>query len=355
MRIKRYKKKSALFFALLLIVSVFGNAFASGESVLFTDSLGRTVECSKEVDRVAVTGQMAQIMLFALCPDKLAGIADPWDAGAADTIGPKYLDLPVLGQLYGGKGEANLETLILSGADIVIDIGEPKGSIGEDLDALGEQTGIPFIHITADVRSFGEAFRKLGELVGMREEAETLASYCERVYSETCALAENASKVRMLYIPGEDGLSVIAKDSYHSGIIDLIADNAAVVDAPSAKGTGNAVDFEQLLIWDPEVIVFAPDTVYGTVGMDPLWQSLSAISNGRYYEVPETPYNWLGFPPSVQCVLGMQWLTRLLYPEAMQDVDVNAVVKEFYSLFFHSELSDEQVSAFLERSVGKVQ
>ena len=120
-------------------------------SASFTDSVGRTVEVPAEITSVAVSGPLAQMVLFALCPDKLVGIADEWDASAEQYLATEYYNLPLLGQLYGGKGELNLETLLGSGAQVVIDVGEPKDTIVEDLDALQEQTGIPFVHVSATI------------------------------------------------------------------------------------------------------------------------------------------------------------------------------------------------------------
>lgn len=60
---------------------------------------------------------------------------------------------PELGQLYGGKGEMDLEALLAADPDVVIDIGETKNGMKEDLQALTEQTGIPFVHIYATVNT----------------------------------------------------------------------------------------------------------------------------------------------------------------------------------------------------------
>ena len=119
----------------------------------FTDSLGRTVTLPADIQKVAVSGPLAQIYLFALCPDKLVGVSNAWDETAKAYLDEKYASLPELGQLYGGKGELNLESLLSSGAEVVIDVGEPKNSAAEDLDALQQQTGIPFIHVTATLPS----------------------------------------------------------------------------------------------------------------------------------------------------------------------------------------------------------
>ncbi len=321
------------------------------ETRTFTDSVGRTVAVPCTIDKVAVSGPLAQIVLFALCPDKLAGIANPWDRTAEQFFDKKYYDLPVLGQLYGGKGELNLETLLASGAQVVIDVGQPKKTIVEDLDALQEQTGIPFVHITALTASMGDAYRKLGELLDMPTEAEALAAYCDKVYAQTVEIAGAVEKRNLLYVTGDQGLNVIAQGSYHAEIIDLLSNNLAVVESPSSKGTGNEVDMEQILLWDPDVILFAPESIYADVKNRPEWQAVTAIRNGTYYEVPFGPYNWMGFPPSVQRYLGMLWMSELLYPEAAQ-LDMFAAVQEYFELFYHCKITREQYDALMQNSLG---
>ncbi len=318
----------------------------------FTDSVGRTVELPAEIDKVALSGPMAQIVLFALCPDKLVGVSNDWSSDAEEYLDPAYFNMPVIGQLYGGKGELNLETLLASGAQVVIDVGEPKNSIVEDLDALQEQTGIPFVHITAHTDTMGDAYRMLGELLNMPQEAEALAQYCDSTYARVLAIAQSVEKAKVLYLTGDEGLNVIAKGSYHAEVIDLLSDNLAVVDEPSSKGTGNEVDVEQILIWNPDIILVAPDSVYATIGDDPLLQEVTAIKNGAYYEVPQGPYNWMGFPPSVQRFLGMLWMAKLLYPDAA-DYDLCEEVTTYYKLFYHCDLTPAQYDALVANSIGK--
>ena len=328
------------------------SAAPAAETRTFTDSVGRTVTLPARIDKVAVTGPLAQIVLFALCPDKLVGIANAWDVSAEEYLDTEYYNLPLLGQLYGGQGELSLETLLASGAQVVIDVGEPKDTIAEDLDALQEQTGLPFVHVTATTQTTGEAYRLLGELVGMEAEAETLASYCEEVYARAVDIAGRVDKVDLLYITGPDGQNVIAQNSYHSEIIDLLSNNLAVVESPSSKGTGNEVGLEQILLWDPDYIIFAPDSAYDAVGEDPAWGQLTAIAAGRYYETPMGPYNWMGFPPSVQRYLGMLWMAKLLYPEEA-GYDLYEEVARYYDLFYHCALTRAQYDALVANSIGR--
>lgn len=343
------KKLLALALAALLLAAAL--PALGEETVMFTDSTGREVEVPADITRIAPTGPMAQMVLLALAPEYFVGIASAWSKEAEEFLGDYYA-LPVLGQLYGTGSDLNLEELAARDPQVTIDIGEPKSGIAEDMNAIQEQLGIPAVHISAYMSTFGDAYRLLGSLLGLEERAEALAAYCEEAYARTEAIMERVGedgKVNLLYIVGEEGLSVVAKGSYHAEIIDMLANNLAVVDDPSSKGTGNPVDFEQLLLWDPDVIVFAPDSAYDEVGEDPLWRELTAVQSGRYVETPFGPYNWMGFPPSVQRYLGILWLCDLFYPEACE-YDLYEEVARYYALFYHAELSQEQYDRMMANS-----
>ena len=109
---------------------------------------------------------------------------------------------------------------------------------------------------------------------------------------------------------------------------------------------------EQILAWNPDVILFAPESIYKTVGEDPAWQSVNAIRHGRYYEVPFGPYNWMGYPPSVQRYLGMMWMAQLLYPETAQ-YDLYAEVANYFRLFYHCDITEEQYHALVAGSIDR--
>ena len=354
----KVKKWLAMLLAVVMVLSLAACGAQSSPQTddttrVFTDSVGREVEVPAQIDKVALSGPMAQIVLFALCPDKLVGVSNAWSTEAEQYLDEKYFTMPEIGQLYGGKGELNPETLLQSGAQVVIDVGEPKGSIAEDLDALQEQTGIPFVHITATTETTGDAYRMLGDLLNMKDEAETLAAYCEKVYDRTVSIAGSVEKANVLYVTGDMGQNVIAAGSYHAEILDLLTNNLAVVDEPSSKGTGNEVSMEQILTWDPDVVIFAPESIYDTVADDAAWQSVTAIKNGAYYEVPFVPYNWMGFPPSVQRYLGMMWLSKVLYPDATAEYDLFSDVQEYYKLFYHCDLTQAQFDALVANSLGQ--
>ncbi|MBQ4264284.1 MAG: ABC transporter substrate-binding protein [Clostridia bacterium] len=344
------KGMAALLFAALMMLA----AFAGAEGTrAFVDDAGREVELDADIDRVIVTGQLGQTAVFAIAPQKLVGLVSAWDDDAAPYIDTQAYDLPLLGQIYGGRGNANLEEMLAVQPQVVIDIGEPKDGLAEDLDALQEQTGLPFVHISAHIDRLDETYTRLGELLGMPEEGRVLSEYCARVYARCADMAQRAQKVRLLYIVGVEGLGVIARDSYHSAVIDMFCDNVAVIESPSARGTGNEVDMEQILDWNPDVILFSQSPYFETAKDDPLWQAVSAIESGRYYDVPVGPYNWMGFPPGVQRLLGMMWMGKLLCGE-LADYDLYEETAQYFDLFYHSELTREQYDALTADSIGRL-
>lgn len=355
------KMKSVLCIVLILVLLTgcikSGSAAADDPTVAFTDSLGRTVDVPSVITRVAVTGPLAQIVVFSAAPEMLTALASDWSEDAQRYIDPQYYDLPVLGQLYGGNSDMNIEELAKAAPQVIIDVGESKADMAADMDSIQQQTGIPTVHISADLNTMDDAYGMLGDLLGVRERTDLLAAWCvnawERTESIMAAIGED-EKTSVLYCLGDLGCNVIARDSYHSTVLDMVTDNLAVVDTPSSKGTGNEVNMEQMLLWNPEVIIFAPNSMYDYVEEDPLWENLDAIENDAYYEVPYGIYNWMGFPPSVQRYLGMLWLTELLYPEHT-DYDLYEEVSEFYELFFHSQITREQYADLTAKSIGKME
>ncbi len=327
---------------------------ARPQTITFTDSAGRNVELPATISRIAPSGQLAQIVLFAIAPDMFVGITNKWSASAEKFLNTEYYNLPVLGQFYGAQN-LNLEEIAKVNPQVVIDIGETKKTIVEDMDGVTNQIHIPVIHIEATTATTPQAYRTLGQLLNREKEAEVLAQYCEQTYSKTQDIMKavgDANKVKLLYLSGDDGLNVIAKGSFHAEILDMVSNNVAVIENPSSKGTGNPVDLEQIVLWNPEVIIFAPGSVYSKVGSDPAWQNLAAIKSGKYYEVPEGPFNWMGFPPSVNRYMGMIWVTQLLYPDQAK-YNAFEETKKYYDLFYHTQLTEDQYKGLVANSLLK--
>ena len=340
------KKMTAMLLTLCLLLSLWacGTEGVSSEQNYrtFTDDAGRQVEIPTEISRIVPSAAMAQMILQALAPEMFVGLASGLDEEARGIVDERLFALPDFGSLYAG-GDLNIEELAKADPQVIIDIGEKKPSSTEDMDALQKQTLIPSVFLSTSLETMPETYRKLGVLLGKEEKAEELAQFCEKIYNRTLAIMERVgeNKAKALYVLGEDGLNVIAATSYHAELMDLLTENVAQVDNPVSKGFGNEVTMEQIALWDPEFVVFGPDSIYDTVAERSPWNQIKAIVEGAYVEVPALPDNWMSMPPSVQRYLGLIWLPAVLYPEYC-DYDARADIMEYYSLFYGCELTEER-------------
>ena len=106
------------------------------------------------------------------------------------------------------------------------------------------------------------------------------------------------------------------------------------------------MSIEQVLAWDPEVIVTIDQTFAQTVHTNPLWRSVSAVKSGRVHLSPKLPFGWIDFPPSVNRLPGLWWLGSKVFP-ALFPEDLGAIAREFYQLFYQVELTPAQVQRVL--------
>ena len=312
-----------------------------------TDMAGRTMTVPLEIESVFSTGPAAAIYLYTLVPDKLLG----WNYALNDIeksiILEQYHDLPNFGQ-----GDAvNYEAVIAAGPTIALNVTSINDGSIDASDALAEQLGVPVVMVSSDLLDAPAVYRFMGELFGVEEQAEALAAYAEETFNAISSLdIPNEEKVRIYYGNGEDSLETAPAGSSHGQIIDLV--NAVNV-ADLALGDGSRVQIsaEQLLAWDPDVIIVNGEPKADMTGSaaaeailaDPLFATLKAVQNGAVYGTPNAPFSWVDRPPGPNRIIGMRWLSGLIYPEYL-DYDVDEAVREFFQLFYHVELTDEQLT-----------
>ena len=250
------------------------------------------------------------MVLLTIAPEKMVGLTNDLNEDELKYLGSELASLPVFGQIYGGKGNFNKEAIAAADPQLIIDVGEAKKGIESDLDELQQTIGIPCVHIEATLDTYDQAY----ELLGKQDKAKELGDYCAKVYADTKAAIDAIpaeERVKVSYLLGDAGLNTLAKGTYQAAIIDLCADNVSVVENAKGGGMGSEIGFEQLALWNPEMIVFGPGSIYGSVADDAAWQSLDAIANKNYYEVPSNPYNWMSQPASINQIMGLQWFARL--------------------------------------------
>ncbi len=132
-------------------------------------------------------------------------------------------------------------------------------------------------------------------------------------------------------------------------ILELMGAIHVAANAANGKGLAS-VSMEQILKWNAEVILTLEEHFFESLASDPLWQNVQAVQDARVYLAPRLPFGWFGRPPSVNRLIGVKWLASALYGDGVNH-NIPRDTREFYRLFYHMDLSDDQLSQLIEHAV----
>lgn len=326
----------------------------TAETREITDMAGRkvTVPTAENIESVFSAGPVAAIFLYMVAPDKLLGWNYELNDVEKSIILDKYQDLPNF-----GMGDAvNYEAVIAANPTIAINSGKINDTMVSDCDALSESLGIPVVAVDNELNNSAEAFRFMGELLGVEDHAEELAQYAEQVFTDINVLSDipEEKKVSVYFGNGEDSLETAPRGSQHAQILDAI--NAVnVADLELGDGSRVQISAEQLLAWDPDVIVVNGEPKADKSGnsaaedilSNPDYASLKAVQDQKVYGTPNAPFSWVDRPAGPNRLIGMRWFSALIYPEYIK-CDINEEIHKFFDLFYHVDLSDEQLENVLK-------
>lgn len=326
-----------------------------------TDDVGRTVTlpAADLLEKIYYTSPAGQIFCFTLAPELCAGTTMDFTEQELENLPADIVGLPNLGTLAGGK-DLNPEAIMAEGIQVIFSVTtvEPTEKDASDADGLQSQTGIPVVVIDGTFDKTAHCYEVLGEILGKQDEAAEMAEYCTKVAADVAAAVASVpedERVSVYYAEGPEGLQTEPTSSSHALVFELAGAKNVAQDLEAEGGKGKSpVSLEQVLAWNPEVIVAWDSQRFeggadDLIRTDPNWSTIKAVQDGRVYTMCQTPFSWLDRPPAVNRFIGLQWLTNLLYPEAY-DIDIVEETKSFYRVFYHRDLTDEQVKDLLGNS-----
>lgn len=364
------KKFFPLFFLLLLsLVSGCQGDFKEREALskpntrVIADMAGRTVEMPREIDKVYSTGQPGVVALYTINPDLLLGWCLKLSGAEAEYIAPEYLGLPVLGLMQGSNDTANREEIMRRSPDVVLMATYLDENTASDADELQKLMGIPVVVADCALTRIPDAYRFLGAILSQPERAELLARYSEEVLADArrqAALLPADERLEVYYAQGSRGLQTAPRGSSHSEVIDLVG-GVNVVALPADSDGRLTVNMEQVLAWNPDVVIASYSMGHSGVKGDgsvfeilsngqEAWDLAAAVQNGRVFATPCYPYNWLDMPPAANRIIGVLWMGNLLYPDYFP-LDIREETRAFYRLFYNQALTGEQIDALLAGAV----
>jgi len=314
-------------------------------AAVVTDSAERLVPIPAHVERVFPAGPPAAILLYTLAPDLLLGWPRANRPQECAYMLPDICTRPEIGRITGRGNTANLEAVLALSPDLILDV----GSTGETFVSLAarvqDQTGIPYALLDGRFTALGMAYRKLGELIGRQAAAEDLAEHARHTLAAiTGRIADIAAeqRPRVYYARGPRGLVTGLGGSINVETIELIARNVA---GGTPGGLAN-VSIEQVLLWNPDVIVTIDQEFAAAVRSDSSWAAVKAVRDNNVHLSPKLPFGWVDFPPGPNRLIGLWWLAKILYPQRFPE-DLRMLTREFYGRFYHVTPTDAQIDQVL--------
>jgi iron complex transport system substrate-binding protein len=308
------------------------------------DATGREIRPPARVERVYAAGPPAGLLVFAIAPDKLVGWTRAMRPNEAAFFPDRYAQLPELGRLTGRGNTANVEVVLNAGAQLIVDVGSTGASLASLAAQVQAQTNIPYALFDGRIESTPATLRALGRLMGNEREAERLAAWYENELNQSKRRVARAAYHPLVYYGrGVSGLQSGGRGSINVEVLDFLGARNAAAEARAGLAT---VPFEQVMLWDPEVILTTDPNYWRAVWTDPRWRAVKAVAAKRVYLSPHLPFGWFDFPPGANRLLGIWWAGKLLYPQAF-DIDLRAKVAEFHRRFYHRDPTAAQLDALL--------
>ncbi len=339
----------------LLVLLLLGGCGRFGRQPVATrevvDMAGRRMLVPETIRRV-YTGRPGSVVLYAIAPDLMVSRSLWTNPGAERFLGKSYLNLPF--------AEGSAEEIIRLHPDVIVNYFDLSPKSIDDANRLSARTGIPVFMVDMDMAKYPKAFAALGNLLGRKEQADRMSAFFGKYLTpviEGVKRIPEGNRRRVYYAEGPKGLNTDPAGSFHSQVLNLVGGvNVARVNALAGKGM-SGVSMEQLLAWDPEIVLVwtgmgSSLTTWHSITGDPLWARLSAVRNGKVWQIPFQPFGWFDRPPGTNRIIGALWLAKLLYPD-LCPYDIRQVTREYFSIFYHHDLTDAELDEVVHPLASK--
>lgn len=299
------------------------------------DMAGRKVNIPERIGRVYGSAPPLTVLLQAVAPETMVGVNLKVEAEAKRYLPPEIAALPVLGGVYGMGQAMNPEVLLGLHPDIALAWKSPFVD-----QAMVESTfakiGVPVVFVSLDtLADWPAALRFVGKLLGHEARAKAQADYIVAAMAkvnQAVASIPEKERLRVYYAEAPNGLASDCHRSFHTEAIELAGGYNVYRCEPHSHMGMEPISLEQVIAFDPQVILAQDRQFAREVLKDPRWQGIRAVRSGRVYAIPRWPHNWLDRPPSQMRALGIQWLANLFYPQRLP-LDLHRETREFYRLF----------------------
>jgi iron complex transport system substrate-binding protein len=283
-----------------------------------------------------------------LAPDMMVGWIRLPSPAEKEFLSAPARDLPETGRLTGRGDTVSLERLVAAKPDLVIDFGSVTETYVSLASRVQEQTGIPYALVDGAFAVTPKSLRLAADIVGRQARAAELAAYAEKTFATVDGVLTRvpADKRPRVYLArGPDGLETGGRGSINTEIIERVG-GINVAEGLGGRGNTANASLEQIIAWQPDVIVTLDQRFFQGVKSKPGWDQVHAVAGNKVYLAPSLPWGWIDAPPSLNRLIGLRWLLNTFYPTEAS-IDLRTDTRFFYALFYGVKLEDSQLDRLL--------
>ncbi|WP_451985091.1 ABC transporter substrate-binding protein [Azospirillum endophyticum] len=340
--------------AALLLVALSPGPGGAAE-IRTTDLAGNAIVLSKPAERiVALPAPSAPTVIAAdRSADRLVGmhqtVSEVAKGGLLGRLFPRLDRLPA-SLLSAGKSAfmPNVEAIAALEPDLVLQRGELGLQVVSPLAEAGLKTALV---VYGDEETTRRNIRLMADLTGHPERAQALIGWRDEVLGRIRRPDRDPGKApTVLFLSRLAGHLVVTGKGTPTDFAIAVAGGRNLA---AERGGSITVTAEQIMIWDPEVILLNSadrDLQPADIRNDPLLSGTAAAKAGRVYKVPVGAFRWE--PPNAENPLLWLWLAKLFHPDA-HNYDMRAEVRRGIALVYGSEPTDAEIDRLLLADVNK--
>jgi iron complex transport system substrate-binding protein len=250
---------------------------------------------------VLAAGQPAALLIWAVARERMAGWPRKPSAEALAALPAEAAALPELGGLAGPGRQASLEAVAALKPSLILDYGDTDPQTVDLGQRVQARINVPWTLIDGALTRIPDAFRQAGRLLDAGPRGEDLAQEAEGVLTRWRAAPPGPS---FYYARGADGLET----GFRGALATEVLEGARWTNVAVGGSDIDRVTREQVVAWDPEVLVTL-DAGFARTAMDSeIWRRRPNGTFRRVLLLPDRPFGWIDRPPSVNRLLGCAWL-----------------------------------------------
>ena len=178
-----------------------------------------------------------------------------------------------------------------------------------------------------------------------KEKADSIMKWREKALHQIKNISNSIKmdvRPKVIFLYSYENFNVGGENSYENFIINLVGGR----NMGDGLGLARNVDIEQILEWNPDVILFGgwrekpnPVDIYQNL----LLQEVNAVKNKRIFKMPVWASN--------EIVLAWKWMAEILHPQKY-NFNIREEIKSTYKWQYNVELTEDNIDEVLLYTVN---